>query len=82
MEIAEINPPWVEVYAPVALLGKIEVGSIGSGKLEGPQQCSFTAEVVMVDGVVDAASATFGVRLELPNPNHEVLAGLACTVEF
>jgi multidrug efflux pump subunit AcrA (membrane-fusion protein) len=36
----------------------------------------------MVDGVVDAASATFGVRLELPNPDHEVLAGLACKVEF
>ena len=82
MKIAEIDPLWVEVYAPVALLGKIQVGSVGSVNLENPHQRSFTAEVVMVDGVVDPASATFGVRLELPNPNHEVLAGLACTVEF
>jgi len=82
MEIAEIDPLRVEAYAPVALLGQIGVGSVGYVTMEGPQQRSFTAAVTMVDGVVDAASATFGVRLELPNPDHEVLAGLGCKVEF
>ena len=29
-----------------------------------------------------AASGTFGVRLELPNPDFKLPAGLKCTVRF
>ena len=36
----------------------------------------------VVDRVVDAASGTFGVRLELPNPNYALPAGLKCKVRF
>jgi multidrug efflux pump subunit AcrA (membrane-fusion protein) len=38
--------------------------------------------VIVVDPVVDAASGTFGVRLELPNPEHAIPAGLKCRVRF
>jgi membrane fusion protein (multidrug efflux system) len=38
--------------------------------------------VTVVDKVVDAASGTFGVRLELPNPDLKLPAGLKCTVRF
>jgi RND family efflux transporter MFP subunit len=82
MKIAQIDPLRVEVYAPVSLLGRIEVGSVGKVALEGPSRRSYTAPVVVVDGVVDAASGTFGVRLELPNEDREVLAGLSCKVQF
>jgi RND family efflux transporter MFP subunit len=82
MKIAQIDPLRVEVYAPVSLLGRIEVGSVGKVTLEGPSSRSYTAPVVVVDGVVDAASGTFGVRLELPNEDREVLAGLSCKVQF
>ena len=34
------------------------------------------------DRVVDAASGTFGVRLELPNPGYRLPAGLKCKVRF
>jgi hypothetical protein len=37
---------------------------------------------VVVNKVVDSASGKFGVRLEMPNPNNAIAAGLACTVEF
>ena len=34
--------------------------------------------VSIVDRVLDAASGTFGVRLLLPNPEHELPGGLRC----
>jgi hypothetical protein len=40
------------------------------------------AEVIVVDKVIDAASGTFGIRLELDNKNHRVPGGLKCTVRF
>ena len=40
------------------------------------------AHVVIVDQVIDAASGTVGVRLELPNPDYRIPAGLKCTVSF
>ncbi len=42
----------------------------------------FVARVVVVDPVVDAASGTVGIRLELPNPNYRLPAGLKCKVQF
>jgi multidrug efflux pump subunit AcrA (membrane-fusion protein) len=38
--------------------------------------------VVIVDSVIDAASGTFGIRLELPNPDYKILSGLRCSLEF
>ncbi|MEJ2180550.1 MAG: efflux RND transporter periplasmic adaptor subunit, partial [Gammaproteobacteria bacterium] len=35
-----------------------------------------------VDQVIDAASGTVGVRLELPNPNYKIPAGVKCKVNF
>jgi hypothetical protein len=35
-----------------------------------------------VDRVVDAASGTFGVRLQLPNPGYRLPAGLKCEIRF
>jgi hypothetical protein len=35
-----------------------------------------------VDRVIDAASGTFGVRLQLSNPGNRIPAGLRCTVRF
>jgi hypothetical protein len=36
----------------------------------------------VVDPVIDAASGTFGVRLELPNSDYRLPAGLRCKVRF
>jgi hypothetical protein len=38
--------------------------------------------VTVVDRVFDAASSTFGVRLELPNPDYSLPAGLRCRIRF
>ncbi len=40
------------------------------------------ATIAVVDPVIDAASGTFNVRLDLPNPDGAIPGGLHCTVKF
>ena len=40
------------------------------------------AQVSIVDKVVDPASNTFRVRLEMPNPLNDIPAGLRCKVDL
>jgi hypothetical protein len=49
---------------------------------EAPVAGSYPAIVAVVDRVVDAASGPFGVRLELPNPDYRLPAGLTCKARF
>jgi len=80
MRLAQINPLRVEAYVPVSLLGKITVGMEMQVKPEAPVSGTHKAVVTVVDRVVDAASGTFGVRLELPNPDLKLAAGLKCAM--
>jgi RND family efflux transporter MFP subunit len=82
VKLAQINPLLVEVFAPVSWLGKLKPGMDGLVRLDGNGAAAYQAKVVVVNRVVDSASGTFGVRLEMPNPNNALPAGLACTVEF
>ena len=83
VKLAQIDPLRVEVFAPVALLGSIKLGMQGVVTPESPlNTTSHTARVSVVDRVVDAASGTFGVRLELPNRGYRLPAGLKCKVRF
>ena len=40
------------------------------------------ARCTIVDSIIDAASGTFGVRLEMPNPDYRLPSGLKCKVIF
>jgi RND family efflux transporter MFP subunit len=80
IELAEIDPLRVELYAPVSMLGRISVGSRARVRSEAGDERD--AAVVVVDRVVNPGSGTFGVALEFPNPDHDVAAGLKCTVRF
>jgi multidrug efflux pump subunit AcrA (membrane-fusion protein) len=82
LRIARIDPLNVEVIAPVQMLGKITKGMTATVIPEQPIGGEYTAEVVIVDQVVDAASGTFGIRLELPNPRNRLPAGLRCQISF
>ena len=82
LKIAQIDPLRVEVFAPISLLGKIRVGRKAQVRPEAPVGKVHSARVTVVDRVVDAASGTFGVRLELPNPRYRLPAGLKCKVRF
>lgn len=81
-KLAQINPLHVEVVAPVDLFGAVRVGMSAEVSMEPLLKGSHTAKVTVIDRVIDAASGTFRVRLELPNPKNEIPAGLRCKVKF
>lgn len=82
MRVAQIDPLNVEVIMPAQMLGRIKPGMVGIVRPEVGVQQTYEAQVTVVDRVVNAASGMFGVRLELPNPEREVSAGLKCQVTF
>lgn len=82
LRIAQVDPLNVEVIAPVELFGVIKPGMVADVSLDPLLSGMFKAKVVVVDRVIDAASGTFGVRLELPNPGNRIPAGIRCRTRF
>lgn len=81
LELAQINPLLVKVSLPARMHGQVKVGKLGFVTPEVSGQ-PLEAEVTIVDSVFDAASGTFGIRLELPNPEGQVPAGIRCRLEL
>lgn len=82
LTVAQIDPLNVELVIPAQYIGAIRVGDKATVLPEEPVGGEYAAAVVIVDKVIDAASGTFGVRLELPNPKLALPAGLKCRVVF
>lgn len=82
LRVAQINPLNIEVVVPVELFGLVHAGMSGDITVEPLLHGSYKAKVVMVDRVIDAGSATFGVRLELANPGNRIPSGLKCALRF
>lgn len=82
MRLVQIDPLYVEVIAPVSVHGAIRQGMSAEVRPESPVGGVHQAKVAVVDRVIDAASGTFRVRLELPNADHQLPAGLKCQVTF
>jgi RND family efflux transporter MFP subunit len=82
LRIATIDPLRVDVLVPAAAFGQVEVGRTATVAPELFNRSSHTATVKTVDRLIDAASNTFRVRLELPNPSGALPAGLRCKVDL
>ena len=82
LEVAQLDLLRVEVILPSSMVGKIAKGGSASIVPEIPGDVEHAARVTIVDRVIDAASGTFGVQLELPNPDDKILGGLHCRVRF
>ena len=80
--LAQLDPLNVEAILPIEYFGKIKPGMSAQIHVEAFPDKNQTAKVVLVDPVGNAASGTFGVRLEIPNPNNEIPAGLKCQAKF
>lgn len=81
LKLAQVEPLRVEVVLPVAAWGKIKKGARGDVTPEGLGG-KYSGVVSVVDSVFDSASGTFGVRLELANPQGQLPAGIRCKVHF
>jgi len=82
LRVATIDPLRVEVIVPAAYFSKIKTGMSATVKPEVSEAEARGAKVIVVDRVIDAASNSFRVRLELPNPNYQLPSGLRCKVDF
>jgi RND family efflux transporter MFP subunit len=82
LKIAQLDPLRVEVVAPVTYFGQVITGMHAQVKTEFGSFDNLVAEVIVVDKVIDAASGTFGIRLELPNEDYQIPGGLKCSVRF
>lgn len=82
LQLAQIDPLNVEVIAPLSLLGSIKVGDKAEVMPEDPVNGVYAGKVKIVDRVIDAASGTFGIRIEIPNTDYSLPAGLKCRVRF
>jgi len=82
LQIAQIDPLKVEVIIPVAHYGAITVGMQAEVVPKYPGATAHMATVSVVDRVVDAASNTFGVRLDLANSDFQIPGGVRCDIRF
>jgi RND family efflux transporter MFP subunit len=82
LRVAQIDPLRVEAIIPAEMFGKIKPGMTAAIVPELAQYGDLAAKVEIVDKVIDSASNTFGVRLELPNPEKKIPSGLRCEVRF
>jgi RND family efflux transporter MFP subunit len=82
LTLAQINPLRVEVFVPTRYYGLIRIGTRAIIQPELPIGGHYAASVTIVDRVLDAASGTFGVRLNLPNEELKLPAGIRCKIRF
>jgi len=82
LTIAQLDPLYVEVVAPANLYGAVRVGASATVLPGEPVGGSYAAVVTVVDKVLDAASNTFRIRLELPNPGNQLPAGVRARVRL
>lgn len=82
LRLAMVAALRVEVVVPVAHFGQVRVGQQAQVQPEIPAATARRATVTQVDRVLDPASNTFRVRIELPNADLGVPAGARCRVTF
>ncbi len=80
--IAQIDPLVVEAILPARLYGQVRAGMMARIDPEINLAGSMSTAVTATDTLIDAASGTFSVRLELPNPEHSIPGGQRCTLTF
>lgn len=82
LTLAQLDPLRVEVLIPAPLFGSIQPGMWAQVNPEIAISELPQAQVVTVDRLVDSASGTFRVTLDLPNPGQRIPGGLKCGVRF
>lgn len=80
--LAQIHPLRVHVILPKDMFGKVKVGDTVTVLAESPVSERLKATVKTVDRIINAASGTFVVWLELPNPDFRLPSGIRCNAEL
>nr|WP_309502566.1 efflux RND transporter periplasmic adaptor subunit [uncultured Roseovarius sp.] len=78
--LAQIDPLHVEAYLPAARRAELEIGQTAEITLETGG--AITGVIKVIDPVLDAATGTFGLQLDVANPDGTILAGQSCSLRF
>lgn len=83
-QVAQLDPLRIEVVVPLDYLNSIKTGMSASIQLEvdGFEDRQYEAQVRRIDPVADAASGTYGIWLEMPNPDLTIPSGVRCQIDF
>jgi RND family efflux transporter MFP subunit len=82
LRVADVAVLHAEVVLPAEAYAYVKQGQRAIVRAEVPSKVEAQGTVKVVDRVLDAASGTFGVRLEVPNAGLKIPAGIACRVEL
>lgn len=80
--IAQLDPLFVEAFLPVALFGRLTPGMDVSVRPAPPIEGLRIGRLTVLDRVFDAASGTFGIRVEIENADFGIPAGHRCRLNF
>jgi multidrug efflux pump subunit AcrA (membrane-fusion protein) len=79
LKLAQIDLLRVKVIVPLAYYRRVKLGQRAEVIPEKPLEGHYPATISVVDKVIDAASGTFQVRMDLPNPKGALPGGVRCT---
>jgi RND family efflux transporter MFP subunit len=82
LKVAVVNQLKVEVVASTTLFGSLQLGQELEVQPELSGAALRSAKVSQIDRVLEPASNTFRLRLDLPNEDGALPAGLRCKVSF
>lgn len=82
LKVVTIDPLRVEVVLPAAYYGRVRPGLAATIQPDLASLPAVQGTVSLVDPVIDPASNTFRARLDLPNPDGRVPAGLRCKLQL
>jgi len=78
LKLAQINPLHVRVVMPMRAFGDAAPGMSATIVPEVLPNQHYAAKVTSVDRIIDAASGTFVVFIDLPNPKFDLPSGVKC----
>ena len=82
LALAAIDPLYAEVVLRADKYGSIDEGMQVAIEIANGEKTRVPGEVKIVDKLIDGASGTFGIRIEIPNPENTIPSGLKCQVLF
>lgn len=82
IKIAKVNPLRVEVIAPAEQFNRFSVGDSlwVAPQIEGVDEAEATIKII--DPVIDSASNSFRITLNLPNDHWQIPAGAKCALRI
>lgn len=81
LRVARLDPLYVELILPAARFGSLRHGQTVDVVAELDKR-RLSGRIVSLDRVIDASSASFRVRLAVPNPGNRIPSGQRCQVRF